>query len=459
MSGKEVWTFFRRTGWVWLAGVVVFGASLAGSDLRDDSLHYAAVSRCLLKAENPMILSLGDEIYLNKPPLFFWLTALAMKAFGVNAFAAKFVSLVFGVALVALIFHVGRKYYGGDQIGYAAAFAFMTSFTVFYTTRACRMESLLAFLMLTALVAWVRYCAERRSGWIVLWGLASGLAVLTKGPAGALPVAVGLIHAVMFERRLFDGLFAGHLAVGLAVFVGSFGWWYAYMLANTDFYKVFVHAQILQRVAVLTADELAGGAEALPRHSLFKYVRYLVGEYFYYLPVAVAGGWYWWRERRGERMTQVLVLFGVLWAISIAVLVTKYARYLYPLYPILSLLTATALTRWLRIEWWRALAVLAVGMAVGGAVWPGTPHANVYRVLEEVNQLAQRSDLPVALDERCRQDRSCRRAAHLYLDQFQWGPVTNQTYLWVSRRGDEASPGVLLYRTAKLEILLRMTAP
>src|SRR6185295_17611533 len=50
--------------------------------------------------------------YGNKPPLLLWLTALSMRAFGINSFAARLPAAVFVFLALLLLWNLVAQFYG-----------------------------------------------------------------------------------------------------------------------------------------------------------------------------------------------------------------------------------------------------------------------------------------------------------------------------------------------------------
>src|SRR5438445_2873374 len=66
-----------------------------------DEGRYAEIAREMLAARDFIVPHLNYVPYIEKPPLLYWLTTLAMSLLGVNEFAARFVNAfaaLFGVA-------------------------------------------------------------------------------------------------------------------------------------------------------------------------------------------------------------------------------------------------------------------------------------------------------------------------------------------------------------------------
>ncbi|HTB32453.1 MAG TPA: glycosyltransferase family 39 protein [Bacteroidia bacterium] len=165
----------------------------------DERLH-ALVAKNMMK--HPLVPTLYEEdplslpyswiqthIWVHKQPFFLWQSMLSFKIFGVNEFAYRFPGVLLGCAMVYACYRSG-KLLGNYSIGYCAAFLTATSM---YTYRlisgvACLDQNDLVFMEYISLSIWtmIEYLYSGKKYWIVLTGLFSGFAVLTKWVVGLL---------------------------------------------------------------------------------------------------------------------------------------------------------------------------------------------------------------------------------------------------------------------------------
>lgn len=77
-----------------------------------DELIYASLARQMLASGDPLALQINGEPFYEKPPLFFWLQALAMAALGINEGAARLPNAFAGGITVALLVAWGARLRG-----------------------------------------------------------------------------------------------------------------------------------------------------------------------------------------------------------------------------------------------------------------------------------------------------------------------------------------------------------
>jgi len=146
----------------------------------------------------------NGEVTTDKPPLFFWLIAVFSLPFGkVLSLTARLPSALASLGTVALTMRLGRRQ-AGEKAGALAGIILMTTYLFWDKARTAQIDALLCFLVLVALSAFEAFRAGdadgRRAG-LLFWG-AAGLAVLAKGPVGAL-IPAGIAPTVLaFDRDL-----------------------------------------------------------------------------------------------------------------------------------------------------------------------------------------------------------------------------------------------------------------
>jgi 4-amino-4-deoxy-L-arabinose transferase-like glycosyltransferase len=311
-----------------VASAVVFALPLGRRPLdNQDEARYALLARKAVEHGYWILPRVRDEVYLNKPPLYFWTVAVFALPWGVvtdaNAPIASVVSALVGLLAV---FAIGRLLWG-DSAGLAAALVLATS--PFYFLMA---HQVLTDMMLTAWMSWALYfyLTASRAQYPLrpLLGFylcaAGGLA--SKGPA-ALMVLVAAV-AVSLTADGFGGLKRLKLPLGLTVIaVTALPWLLPYLLQRERSYG---------RAVVMTdylgwyfRSAVASRLEAVAGHL----ARFLPWGFFI-LPAA----WWWTRDRDPDRR-RLLV-----WAATLIMLLSlsgeQRARYFLPLWPVFALLVA-----------------------------------------------------------------------------------------------------------------------
>ncbi len=147
---------------------------------------------------------LGD-IYLNKPPLFYWLTILSSKIFGWDAITVRVISIFF-VFLTALAIYLFAKYlFKDEKVAVFSSIAYITFFDVlFWYGWIGEIDATFTFFIFLMFIFQFIGFKERKSGFIILSGILAGLSFLLKGIPSYLFFTINFIVIAFFYRRPFE---------------------------------------------------------------------------------------------------------------------------------------------------------------------------------------------------------------------------------------------------------------
>ena len=159
-----------------------------------DEADYAAVGREMLATGDLAVPRLDGRVWLEKPPLVFWLLAAAFAAFGWGFPAAVVLNTVLTALTAAVIaWHARRT---STRAGLFAALVFLTMFLPGAVARSALTDAALVLCTTAAIALFLR------GGWThALWaGLCLGLGTLAKGPVAPLVVLAALLGAALASR-------------------------------------------------------------------------------------------------------------------------------------------------------------------------------------------------------------------------------------------------------------------
>jgi 4-amino-4-deoxy-L-arabinose transferase-like glycosyltransferase len=192
-----------------LAVILAFLACFAGIGSHHiwspDEPTGAAVGREMMASGDLVVPRLNGQPFLEKPPLYWWVEAAALRRWGISAAVARLPSALFSALTLLVAFELGRRL-NGRRSGWLAV-AVLGS-TVLFVAEAQRVvvDPALAFFVALAHLGFVmladpRDAAERRRAlWLIT--LAVPLAFLSKGViALALGVAPPTLWLAATRRR------------------------------------------------------------------------------------------------------------------------------------------------------------------------------------------------------------------------------------------------------------------
>jgi 4-amino-4-deoxy-L-arabinose transferase-like glycosyltransferase len=373
MASPPVTSLAGRTrAWAWLALVVLSFAFLGSRGLLEpDEGRYANVAAQMLRSGDWLVPALNERTpHFTKPPLTYWAIAASTKAFGASPWAARLPNALAWIATVGLVVAIARRL--GERDPPLAGLAFATLLLPYAGASVVTTDTLLACFEALAVLGIVGLWRAPSLGARLALGAGLGLAFLTKGPVGLLPLVPAALASVALgePRRLARWL---HPAVWVP-FLAIGGSWFAWLaLSQPDVLAGLVREEIYGRIVEGRFD----------RHPEWYGALRIYGPAFVlgtlpWTPLALArpraclaplrpGFW------RGLRERDPAGLFLWLWLlVPLAVLALVRSRlplYLLPCFPPIALLAARTLPRAsLACDPARALLVAWVAVLVGARV-------------------------------------------------------------------------------------------
>ena len=174
-----------------LAWAVIYLGGLFQPPLMDDAdTVHAEAAREMVEHNDWVTLKINDGFrYLEKAPLMYWWVAASFKLFGVHEWSARLPIALGVLALLLVVYRIGRRFYN-DEGGLYAALALATGFGPFIFTRILIPDMLVGLWLALGFDFFLTTLEQAEQGhqpsrWLC-WGIAATMAlnVLTKGLIG-----------------------------------------------------------------------------------------------------------------------------------------------------------------------------------------------------------------------------------------------------------------------------------
>ncbi len=212
-------------------GIVWFAVLGVRPLFNPDEGRYAEIPAEMLASGDFTVPHLDGLVYLEKPPLQYWATALALAAFGHSEWAARLVTATSAVVALVFVFLLGRRTWSAARGLRAAAMAASMLLYVFMG-QLITLDMALSCWLTIATVAFClaqleRDAAPRRArNWMLACWAAMAAATLTKGLVGVvLPGAVLALYTLL--QRDAAAWRHLHLGKGLALYLVLVVPWFA----------------------------------------------------------------------------------------------------------------------------------------------------------------------------------------------------------------------------------------
>ena len=373
----------RRLAWIFF--VAAFVVLAAGFGLRDpwpaDEPRFVLVAKQMVESGDWLFPHRGIELYPDKPPVYFWLLAMAYAVVGSWRWSFLLPSLLAGLGTLALVFDLGRRLWT-PRAGLWAATAVLVSFQFVYQATRAQIDPTLVFLTTLGFYALCRHALlGPHWRWLYVGGIASGVGVITKG-VGFLPL-LALLPLAAMARTGWQGLtpagpgHAGRWALLAPAFLLPIALWLAPLLwlglgAGTAEHEEYLRNILFKQTAQRYADPWH-------HHEPFWYFGQVI--VLFWLPFSLALPWLLRPWRDAWRARDARVWLPLAWALLVVLFFSlsagKRDMYVLPALPALALAAAPFLDdvvkrrgfRWLLLAF--AVALSAVLLAGGVAALTG----------------------------------------------------------------------------------------
>lgn len=295
---------------------------LGGGVLYWDEAIYAQVSKEMIETGAWLTPHWNGHQWFQKPPAYFWATALLFKLFAPSEFWARAVSALSGVGVVVVSYQIARLIYN-HAAGIMTALILLASELFVFYARFGTTDTMLTFVVLLTIYGYLR--AEEDDRWWLLAGGGCGLALMVKGAAGVIAPGT-LLLAVLIDGRtrstlLSKWLWAGIACAALVVFP-----WHAlmYCLHGDSFLSRYLFQQTLDRARSNVNEYQRGYGYYLS--VLLEFYR----PWVYVLPFALI----FFRTKRSRIITIMAALVVLLYT----AVQTKFQWYIAPAIPAFSII-------------------------------------------------------------------------------------------------------------------------
>ena len=288
---------------------------------------YAEVSREML-SRGWLVPHWNGQVWLEKPPLLLWITAIFFKLFGVHEFWARAGSALSGVATVGLLHGwLARK--TNLLMAWFSSVILLGTFGFLHVCHMGEMDVLLSLGCCIALIGLTEVDQRNANGWYFFWS-GFAIALMTKGAASVvLPIAAVLFIAL---QRWGWVRFGKACWLGLLLFLLVVLPWHLYMfhLFGNQFLAEYLGLHVLTRAT----HQIEGHATHWWYY--FGVLLASAAPFVLLFPASMLDCW-----RRNE--LRAWVVFSVVVVGFFTVVQTRLPHYIAPAYPALTVLAAVYL--------------------------------------------------------------------------------------------------------------------
>lgn len=291
------------------------------------------------------LLTLRNEYFLEKPPLWYWLTIFSTNIFGINNFSLRFISALSGSFLIIPTYFLGKKLFS-HKIGIFASLVllsirqlFIVNTSLFSThlIRSGDLDSLQILLLLLTTFSFVKF-HENKSNyfWMVASAIFTSFGFLTKGPFSLIPISLYILFYILNKKLIIrDRFLLNVLIFTVAFLVITFPWHiFMYLKFRDEFINEYFLYHMIKR-GFSTIEEHYG--------DILYYIRILLRKDFYFSGEVLIISFIYFIKKHKKKIISNFKLFTTL-STSIAFFIiptliqTKLVWYILPFYPYSSII-------------------------------------------------------------------------------------------------------------------------
>lgn len=299
-----------------------------------DEARYAEIAREMVETKQYLVPHLNYILYFEKPALFYWLLALAIKCFGLSEWVVRSWTAILSVMGCLITYTTARMLYD-RRTGIYASLILASSFLYFMMGHLVTLDMPLTFFLTASL-----YClllgtkTSLSKPWYYFWLAAvfSALAVLTKGLVGIIfPLCI--IGLWVFVQHQWKQLKSWPIFSSLMLFLAlTLPWHVMIQLKHPCFFNFYFINQHFARYSTLDS------ARFEPFYYYFLVMIVGLLPWTFFLPQAFRYCLPTWKNRKNFS-TEVFLL---IWVVAILLFFSfshsKLIPYILPIFPPLAIM-------------------------------------------------------------------------------------------------------------------------
>lgn len=219
---------------------LIFAFSWKDKIIFTDEIIYEDIAFTMYKTKDFLTPRLHGQVWLEKPPLYPWLTATIYHVAPPTPLTRRLVTIFSAIGILALTYYLARIYYQ-KHIATLTLVVLTTTPLFLYFTKTASLDMLATALITTTFLIYIK--ARKNPRLLLLAGAMLGLAVLTRSFMALTPIPAIIIDQLLFRKKKipFTILLA---SLGLAIAVAAPWHLYIWQKHPADFQTIYIKRNI-----------------------------------------------------------------------------------------------------------------------------------------------------------------------------------------------------------------------
>ncbi|MGF1585638.1 MAG: ArnT family glycosyltransferase [Bacteroidales bacterium] len=302
-----------------------------------DESKNASCAREMMERKDLIVPTFNYELRTDKPVLHYYFMMAGYQLFGVNAFGARFFSVIFGCLTLVITFLFAKKYYG-IWTGIWAVLTLTSSLHYVLQFQLAVPDPYLIFFINASLMCFFVYWTDKRPVWIYLCYAAMALGTLTKGPVAAiLPGLVFFVFLLVSRALTLKNIFSLRPFSGIVLYMIIALPWYilVHLKTNGEWTEGFFLRHNLERFT--STMEGHGGSFYYPL------IYFFIG-LLPFVILSIQSLWTTLKDKTTEAGRFLFIVIGVV-LVFFAFSKTQLPNYIVPLYPAFAIIISAYLDK------------------------------------------------------------------------------------------------------------------
>lgn len=181
--------------------LVVYISGLFIPLMENDSAQHASMAMRMALNNNFLEIYKGDNPYLDKPQMHFWLAAISMKIFGINHIAYRIPALLCLILGAFSTKKLSDLLYENQNTGFVASLIFLSSQTIILSAHDVRTDAVLTGFIIFAIWKLIEFIKKGNVYAALLAGFGTALAFSTKGLMAVVIIGFCVFSYLIYSRE------------------------------------------------------------------------------------------------------------------------------------------------------------------------------------------------------------------------------------------------------------------
>ncbi len=192
---------FKQILFLYFGFALVYFSGMFIPLMENDSAQHASMAMRMALNDDFFNIYKGENAYLDKPHMHFWLAALSMKIFGINHFAYRIPAFLCIFLLGAFSTKkLADLLYENKNLGYLASLIFLSAQTIILSAHDVRTDAVLTGFIIFSIWQFVKFVKNQNSFAGILAGFGTALAFSSKGLMAIVIIGFCIFGYLLYSR-------------------------------------------------------------------------------------------------------------------------------------------------------------------------------------------------------------------------------------------------------------------